>query len=376
MRLLRSSLILLGALVLVRPLSFAAEGDLSKSAEPSPTDKTPPAFFNADSAMGRPDSPSTWSGFQPPGTIPFGSFQPFSSMPTSPSAPGRYGNSYANDRQTQMANYMAAQQMYQMYQQWQNSHSRTGGGSRPMQPGIGATVGGDAGASGSCMNAHNNAMLGLVPYNPFSSCFVRGTPVCTVSDSLTPIEAIQVGQRVSGESTEAIDPANLRQIELQAIKRDGSTATMVLLRSGDWLESHQAKVGESIKVNLPGCGVNGTATVTAIRPCPAIESGTGAIVTGTIRHSSAPVINLRIEGLAEPIGTTVNHWFCSEDRNGFVRADELSKGERLRSRTESANVLRLEPRAGTEAVYNLEVSGGKYSISRLGLLVRDAGTNR
>lgn len=365
MRLLQPSLILLAALVLVRPLPSAPDGDLPKSPDAAPTDKATPAFFNTDTATGRNDSPSTWAGFQPPGLIPFGSFQPFSSTPSY--GPGQYGNPYATDPRSQMANYLAAQQMYQ---QWQNSHNRTGGTQRPLPPGIGASTGGDAGATGGCLNAHNNAMLGLVPYNPFSTCFVRGTLVCTGSDSFTPIEAIQVGGRVSGETTESIDVANWRQIDLQAFKQDGSTAGIVLLRPADWLESQQAKVGETIHLNLPGCGFNGTATVTAIRPCPAIESGTGAVVTGTIRHSRAAVINVRVEGLTEPIGTTVNHWFCSEDRNGFVRADELAKGERLRSRTGSARVLGLE-RRGSEAVYNLEVSGGKLSVSRLGLLVRD-----
>ncbi len=387
MRLLRTLVLLLVALVLVRPLSSAPDTEPTR---PTPADdkadKPSQPFFNTDAAIPRFDSPSTWAGFQSQGMPAFASFTPFSSTPTGSASPGRYGNSYSgpysNDYQTQMANYLANQQAwqtYQMYQQWQNSHSRMGGGQRPLPPGIGATVGGDAGASGSCLNAHNNAILGLTPGNPFSSCFVAGTLVSTGPGSFEAIEAIRVGQRIApdaGKGAESIEPARWRQVEMQAIKSDGTTAAIVLLRSAEWVESHQAKVGGTISINLPGCGFTGNATVTAIRPCPSIESGAGSVVTGTIRQSSAGVINLRIDGLAEPIGTTGNHWFCSEDHNGFVRAGELAKGEQLRGRSENPRVVSGEPRKGSEAVYNLEVTGGKFHVSRLELLVRDAATSR
>ena len=89
------------------------------------------------------------------------------------------------------------------------------------------------------------------------------------------------------------------------------------------------------------------------------------------------MVNLRIKGLNEPIGTTTAHRFWSIDRNGFVRADELLSGERLRGRAEIVRVIGLEPRTTSETVYNLEVAGrGMFHISRMELLVRDAGTSR
>jgi hypothetical protein len=121
-----------------------------------------------------------------------------------------------------------------------------------------------------------------------------------------------------------------------------------------------------------GTDFNGQAEVRSIGPCPPIAGGTGRIVTGTFRHSAANIIDLHVDGLSEPIGTTANHPFWSIDRQSFVRADSLQPGERLRGADGPHAVVGVIPRAAPEAVYNLEIQVDHvYHVSSGGLLVHN-----
>ncbi len=96
------------------------------------------------------------------------------------------------------------------------------------------------------------------------------------------------------------------------------------------------------------------------------------MVTGTFRHASAHVLDLQIDGLPESIGATANHPFWSEDRQEFVRADELEIGERLRTLHGTARLVAAVPRAATEPVYNLEVQTGHvYHVGDARVLVHN-----
>jgi hypothetical protein len=76
------------------------------------------------------------------------------------------------------------------------------------------------------------------------------------------------------------------------------------------------------------------------------------IVTGTFAHGSGQILDVAVEGLAEPIGTTASHPFWSEDRRAFVPAGELAVGETLRTAAgQRAAVTRITPRPTTEPVY-------------------------
>ena len=85
------------------------------------------------------------------------------------------------------------------------------------------------------------------------------------------------------------------------------------------------------------------------------------------------MIDVHVEGLAKPIGSTPNPPFWSEDKQDFVRADELKVGEKLRQADGSlASVVRLIPRAGTHDVFNLEVQvDHTYHVSASGVLVHN-----
>ena len=146
-----------------------------------------------------------------------------------------------------------------------------------------------------------------------------------------------------------------------------------LLRPRAWLAANAATLGATIHLDLEEMGASGPARVVHIGPAPPLEAGPGQIVTGTFAHSAANVINLYVEGLDEPIGTTASHPFWCEDRQAFVPAGDLKRGERLR--TQDGQLLALtasRPRAAA-AVFNLEVNTEHvYYVGIHGLLVHNS----
>lgn len=198
------------------------------------------------------------------------------------------------------------------------------------------------------------------------------------------IEEIVLGQRLVGRNplrheTSApsdIDPANWRAIRLTMLQA-GVFYELAFLRSFEWLDQADAKVGQHIDLVLPEMGLLGPALVESIEPCPAIEpdDGTGRmIVTGTMRHLATNVIELTITGLAEPLGVTTTHPIWSEDRQAFIPAGQLQEGEYLRQAngtlTQATHII---PKRGPpEVVYNLEVdSEHVYHVSKNAFLVHN-----
>ena len=94
-------------------------------------------------------------------------------------------------------------------------------------------------------------------------------------------------------------------------------------------------------------GAEGQAEALAIEPCPATEpadrpgrmkgeggsvrNGASRLVTGTFRHTSGEVYDLKLESESKPIGVTASHPFWSVDRNGWVSAVDLEIGETLKT---------------------------------------------
>jgi hypothetical protein len=212
-----------------------------------------------------------------------------------------------------------------------------------------------------------------------------------------PIESIEVGQRVAVDVTaeqyaaalehagvhawdgDEIDAATWRKIVLRAPKVDGTHADVTLLRPLSWLEDRDARVGGSVELSVPECGIDGRATVLAIEGCPAIEAslpGT-AVVTGTFRHESAEIVNLFVEGQAEPISTTAHHVFWSDDRADFVCVTGLRSGERLCGTTSPAVVSRVVSTNRRRPVYNLEVQGAHvFRVGQGGFIVHNSSAAR
>jgi hypothetical protein len=200
---------------------------------------------------------------------------------------------------------------------------------------------------------------------------------------LKTIEDIHVGDRVAADGPVAaddddelaaeVDTATWRRLELRAPKVDGSFAEVELLRPPSWLAREQARVGGTVQIDVPECGISGQAAVLAIRECPLVKVGKGRVVTGTFKHTATRVLDIYLEGQDRPLGVTPNHPCWSEDRQQFVRADELRVAERLRGQWGTPRVLRVVPRQSPEAVYNLEVQGSHvYHVTPAGVLVHNA----
>jgi hypothetical protein len=144
-----------------------------------------------------------------------------------------------------------------------------------------------------------------------------------------------------------------------------------------WLEQERIEVGDTIPFVVSDIETPGLVTVTAIGPCEDIEpdDGTGRrLVTAVFRSVSRNVVDVVLDGQAEPIGCTATHPFWSVDRKEWVAAGELRRGERLLS--ESAEVVRVvsvTPCRGPPAVvYNLEVDAEHaYRVGEDGVLVHN-----
>ena len=195
------------------------------------------------------------------------------------------------------------------------------------------------------------------------------------------IRDIRIGERVLAHNPEvtdlerrqAIEPnSSWRHLQLEMKKADDSVLKIELLRPHEWVVSHNAYAGTTIHLDLEEMGASGPARVVNIGRAPPIARGSGEVVTGTFSHSAGNVINLYVDGLDHPIGTTDNHPFWSEDRQAFIPAGDLQTGERLR--TENGNLLAVTastPRVA-DAVFNLEVNTEHvYFVSRSGLLVHN-----
>jgi hypothetical protein len=206
-------------------------------------------------------------------------------------------------------------------------------------------------------------------------------PRPAVKTTLTPIEQIEVGDRVlaespSGEEDTAfgseIIPSDWRKLTLRAPKRDGTTAEVVLLRPLTWLNEQHGEVGGTVFISVPECGIDGNANVLAIDPCPEIRPGGGRVVTGTFLHQARSTISLTIAGQSEPIECTGNHPFWSEDRQAFVRADSLQPNETLRTATGLTTVESWTPVLNPTPVYNIEVHGAHvYHVGTSGVVVHN-----
>ncbi|WP_218933514.1 polymorphic toxin-type HINT domain-containing protein [Rubripirellula lacrimiformis] len=133
-----------------------------------------------------------------------------------------------------------------------------------------------------------------------------------------------------------------------------------------------------VEMDLPELAITGSAIVTDIQSAPMVKSGQGRVVTATFHHSSGDVIDLTISDNldAETIGTTSNHPFWSVDRQEYVQAGRLDKGERVRTyHGDTKRVVSKLARPGPQAVYNMEVHGEHvYYVGDQGLLVHNSQT--
>lgn len=204
---------------------------------------------------------------------------------------------------------------------------------------------------------------------------------------LVRIDQIAVGTRVHAKNPgekfdyslgKDVNQASWRHLVLQCDKRDGTVAEVELLRPASWLEERKATIGETVFISVPECGIDGDALVLDIKRCPEIKTGAGRVVIGTFKHYVQSTIEIQHTSSEDSIECTGNHPIWSMDRQGFVRADSLTSGERLTIRSEQgeseSRVIQVLPRPGPTFVFNIEVQGEHvYHVGAAGVLVHNSG---
>jgi hypothetical protein len=153
---------------------------------------------------------------------------------------------------------------------------------------------------------------------------------------------------------------------------DGVVVDIALLRSPDWFQQCGAVVGATIPLSISELGLDGPAQVVSIEPCPTLKPGSGRVVTGTFSHDSSGVMDLKVDGRADPIGVTQGHLVYSLDHHAFVPVGDLAVGESLSPLSDGGRVTSLSRRPGVHRVYNLEVNVEHvYHVTELGILVHN-----
>ena len=173
-------------------------------------------------------------------------------------------------------------------------------------------------------------------------------------------QALKASRYVPG-SLHATDitPALWRRLELVLERPDGSLAEVELIRPLWWLEQTGAAQGSTIHLEVTEAGLAGRARVVSLSEDVTVDSRTayGAIVTATIRHENASVIELVLDGdEVEALGVTQSHPLYSADRGVWIAAGEFEIGERVETQHGvPVTVTAVRDEGRRDAVYNLEV---------------------
>ncbi len=174
-----------------------------------------------------------------------------------------------------------------------------------------------------------------------------------------------------------LNPETWKKVCL-TLSHDGDNQVEVsLLGSDEWLADQQAEVGATVFLNMPEMSVEGEARVTAIEPCPQLDEGEGKLVTGTFRHTSGEIHELKVAGEEQPTGVTATHPFWSVDLQQWVSAADLKARERVRTLAGVTAVESIRKKKKLDSVYNVEVAGDHcYRIGRSGVLVHNASPRK
>lgn len=201
------------------------------------------------------------------------------------------------------------------------------------------------------------------------------------------IESVPLGSRVPSrnprwwERDHAFDDpkqATWRRIEMTVWRSDGTAVEVELLRPQTWIEQHRLEPGRRVEFTSNEQSLRGIAQIHAVEPCPAIASGTGAVVVGRAATlSPTDVIDVRIDS-GTTIRGTATHAIWSATKNDWVGLGELEPGELVSIGDDNtAAVLSVEETSTPERVYNLEIHGEHvYQIGRDGILVHNFDCQR
>jgi hypothetical protein len=180
-----------------------------------------------------------------------------------------------------------------------------------------------------------------------------------------PAGEIRVGQRVITKPQFSqdcavpdtdVDGATWMLVRLaipRAFPHVGETLTIEVLRPAEWVSENGLAAGAVVPFELEGAAV--PASVLAVEPAPPIEPGPGRVVVMKSARRTTEILELRVDGAAEPMRATADHPFLVEGRD-WIEAGALSAGERLVTQNGEAAVLESVTRSkGPVAVVNFEV---------------------
>ncbi|MCO8122152.1 hypothetical protein NHH03_10420 [Stieleria sp. TO1_6] len=159
-------------------------------------------------------------------------------------------------------------------------------------------------------------------------------------------------------------------------KHNGDLVEVKLLRPLSWLEQTGATGDGRFRIQIEELDIDGLAAGLHIKPCPAIQSGEGQVVTGTFRHTCDDLVELQIEDEPAPIICTSGHPIWDATTRQFVAAAALESTSRtlgLGSTAETHQVRISRDSLTAAVVFNIEVNGTHvYHVGKLGHLVHNA----
>lgn len=196
--------------------------------------------------------------------------------------------------------------------------------------------------SPSCVGA-----CGLKP-----GCFTAGTLVQT-SEGPRAIETIAVGDRVTSDLP----------CEDSAVTGGDAWAVAVLRTEGAWIEALRPRAWLAAEGVTPGAltwieveelGVRGDAEVVAVRDAPVVGQGQGCVVLTTMLTQSDAVVSVVLDDDTR-LEATSGHPLRSADRDAWVAAGALKRGERVTTADGVRVVRAVAALGGARRVFNLEV---------------------
>jgi hypothetical protein len=219
------------------------------------------------------------------------------------------------------------------------------------------------------------------------------TPRLTFGSNATPT-TIPIGKVTLGRRMVAHNPLLTDEDRAAFIEPDPKTWKWVdlfhtddqilqtrvsLLRPPAWFKELNVREMHRVFLSMPEFGVEGDVLATDISPCPKIDPGQGAIVTGTFAHQvRGSILAVTVEGMDKPITVTPNHPFWSENEQDFIEVGHMSPGDMVRiADGQLRRLTNIETRAGPSSVYwvyNLEIAGEHvYHVGQAGVTVHNKG---
>lgn len=198
-----------------------------------------------------------------------------------------------------------------------------------------------------------------------------------------PIGDVELGYRMLGENpaheqAELVEPnpATWRKIGLHMRKQSGRSLFIDLLRPMYMIEVNEVELGKTVYLSLPEMGAEGEAEVISIGPCPPITPGPGGVVTGKFMHqadNNSNLVQLKLEGEANPDRVTASHPYWSEDRQEFIPVGKLQPGERVNTQFGMSRVVSVTPQPEFRGhLINLETTEHVFRVGPLGTLVHNS----